>query len=487
MRMRIRPASLSKGLTIFSATGIILLTALSAVSACGKKKSSVSSGPTGQLALNFATANSNTDGTSSSFNFADTEFAPTAAQPSSIASGAPDSFEVNLLSMDLRGKADNGNETNVNIFKSDSGKPIKITGSEIDLSQLFTTYECYKKDGSPLTLAAGETCKCGVGPDDKLIAPQSDGSCKQTNAQGALVEITEPAGILDISALKYTELRVTFAPKAKIKGCVSATFKNDPGNVANGSVGLQTYCTQTEKASTNESITPVHADFKNVTAQETELFLNKSWESRASNMQLSFPIKDGLTITAGQKSNLTMVIDVNRMLRFYNMGRTDSGPNPGFPTTRAYFFTTVFEDSLFVFAGKAGSIRGYSWQTDTCTGSFSNAYNCASPSSVDGWMTLILDSSGTPFVASAMPNDDNNLTTLKGGNRKAQIGIDSSMISKNTDGTYNVAVSLNGEVDPTIYKFDLSGALNSSFETDYRGTKNGSEDTFGRIKLTRGL
>jgi|GEM_PF-5822085 len=142
MKMRVRPASLSKGLSIFSATGIILLTALSAVSACGKKKSSVSSGPTGQLALNFATANSNADGTSSSFNLGDTEFAPTAAQPQSIASGAPDSFEVNLLSMDLRGKADNGNETNVNIFKSDSGKPIKITGSEIDLSQLFTTYEC---------------------------------------------------------------------------------------------------------------------------------------------------------------------------------------------------------------------------------------------------------------------------------------------------------------------------------------------------------
>lgn len=456
---------------------------------CGKKKSGETSPEaalTGQLALSFEAANSNTRGTSSLLGLSSHELATSPAQPDSIASGAPDSFEVSILSMDLKGP-----DANFNIFKSDTGKSIKISGSEIDLSQLFTTYDCYKADGTPITLAAGETCKCGVDKTGKLITPQADGSCKLTNESGELIDITQPAGLLDVSARDYSTLSVTFAPKAKIKGCVSATFKQTDATTANNSFGYQKYCTQTNKASTNESIKPGHTDFQNGTAQETEMYLSKGWESRANSINIDFPIKDGLKIAAGQKSNLTMVIDVNRMLRFYNKGRSDQGPNPGFPTDRAYFFTTVFEDSLFVFAGKAGSIRGYSWQTATCSGTFANAFTCSTPQSVEGWLTLILDDKGTPFAASAMPDDDNNWTTLKGGNRKASIGIDSSMIKKNADGTYDVSVSLGTDVEPTIYKVDLSKELNSSFETDYRGLSgqfgNGTTDTFGRIKLTRGL
>lgn len=473
---------------------LLVLALIGSVAACGKKKTSTSENPqtavSGQLAISLTAANAKTG--ANSLNLQSGNFAPTAAQPSSIASGAADSFELSLLSMDLEGKDDKGNPVNVNIFKSEAGKPISITGSEIDLSQLFTKYECYIKDGTPLTLATGETCKCGLDKDDKVIAPQADGSCKKTDANGQLLEISEPSGLLSVGALKYTALNVTFAPKAKIKGCVSATFRDDPGNRSNNSVGSQTYCTQTALSTTNETITPRHADYKTGSAQETEIYLSKGWDSRNMNMGLRFPIKDGLEVKEGQKANLTLVIDVNRMLRFYNMGRTDQGPNPGFPTNRAYFFTTVFEDSLFVFAGKPGAIRGYSWQTETCVEEFQNSYSCTGNStSVDGWITLILDSSGTPFAANIMPDDDNNLTTLKGSNRRAEIGIDNALISKTTDGKFDVSVSLQGEVNPTIKSFDLSGSVGSSFTTNYRGLRGnftGSpKDSFGTIKLTRGL
>lgn len=477
-------------------TNVLLVGLLTATAACGKKKSKSDAGgdtvAQGQLALSFAAANSKTTG--NTFALDSSEFAPSVAQPTSIASGAPDSFEVSILSLDLEGKDKNGAPVAANIFKNESGKPIKVTGSEIDLSQLFTTYECVKKDGSPVTLAEGETCKCGLDKDDKVIAPQADGSCKQTDDQGKLMEITEPAGLFKISAYTYSKLKVTFVPKAKIKGCVSATFMTTNDTTTNGSAGAQTYCTRTDLASTNESIKPGHTAFKNVTAQESEIYLNKAWSSRSENVSLEFPIKDGLTIAEGQKANLTMVIDVNRMLRFYNKGRADQGPNPEFPTDRAYFFTTVFEDSLFVFAGKAGGIRGYSFQTETCIEAFQDSYTCSSGSakSVDGWVTLILDSTGTPFAASIMPDDDNNLTTIKGGNRKAEVGIDASMITKNANGTYDVSVSLQGDVNPTIKSFDLSGAVGSSFSTNYRGIKGNfvggaSVDSFGTIKLTRGL
>ncbi len=477
------------------AAGLSVVGLLVGLYACGKKKSTTEeTTPTvaqGQLALSFAAANAKTSG--NSLTLTPTEFAPTAAQPDSVASGAPDSFEVNILSMDLEGKDSKGMPAAANIFKSDTGKPIKITGSEIDLSQLFTTFECIKKDGTPVTLTEGQSCKCGLDKNDKVIAPQADGTCKQTDDQGQLMDITEPVGLFKISAYNFSKLKVTFAPKAKIKGCVSATFKTTPATTANGSTGAQTYCTQTSLASTNESITPAHTDFKNVTAQETEIYLNKSWPNRNSNLSIDFPIKDGLNIAEGQKANLTMVIDVNRMLRFFNKGRTDQGPNPEHPFNRAYFFTTVFEDSLFVFAGKVGSIRGYSFQTETCLETFQNSYTCTSQSkSVDGWVTLILDANGVPFAANIMPDDDNNLTTLKGGNRKAEIGIDSSMITKNADNTYDVSVALQGEVNPTIKSFNLSGAVGSSFTTNYRGLKGSfgpgaATDSFGTIKLTRGL
>ncbi|MEN9809465.1 MAG: hypothetical protein RLZZ488_1032 [Pseudomonadota bacterium] len=485
-----------KDCTLSNVVGIVTaVAAFSLAVGCGKKKASVDQGSDlgqqGQLAISFAAANGNSDG--SSFSLSDNGFAPVKAEPSSIASGAPDSFEVSILSMALSGSGSNGGTTSVNIFNSDSGKPVRITGSEIDLSQLFTTYECVKKDGTPLTLAAGETCKCGLDKDDKVIAPQADGSCKQTDDSGQLVDITEPAGLVNLSASTYDKLKVTFAPKAKIKGCVSATFRSDTGTIANGSVGAQTYCTQSGLATTNENITPAHGQFKNVSAEETEIFLSKSWSERSRNVTVEFPIKDGLKINQGSKANLTMVIDVNRMLRFYNMGRTDQGPNPEFPTNRAYFFTTVFEESLFVFAGKAGGIRGYNFQTETCIETFQNSYSCTgSARSVDGWITLILDANGTPFAANVMPDDDNNLTTIKGGNRKASIGIDPTMIIKNADNTYQISVTLQGDTNPTINKFDLSGAVGSSFTTTYRGISGafnggGAIDSFGNIKLTRGL
>lgn len=91
-----------------------------------------------------------------------------------------------------------------------------------------------------------------------------------------------------------------------------------------------------------------------------------------------------------------------------------------------------------------------------------------------------------------MPDDDNNLTTIKGGNRKASIGIDPAMITKNADNTYEVSVTPQGDSNPVINKFDLSGGVGTSFTTTYRGTSgpfNGGAaiDSFGNIKLTRGL
>jgi hypothetical protein len=466
--------------------------AFAALASCGKKKSNKDNAAvvsTGQLMLNLEASNSSTSALSLTGRLDQQNLLLAGAEPESIASGAPDKFEISILSMDLKGKDASGSEVNTNIFKSEAGEPIKIEGANVDLSKLFTTYACYKADGSPITLAAGESCKCGVDANGTVIAPQADGSCKLTDESGNQQDITEPRGLLNVASATYTSLSVTFAPKAKIKGCVTGNFKNTTQTTANGSVGSHTYCTKTALATTNETITPTAQDFESSGAEEVEIYLNKSWEERARSLQANFPIKDGLTVSSDSSKTLSLVIDVNRMLRFYNKGRPDSGPNPSFPTNRAYFFTTLFEESLFVFAGKPGSIRGYSYLTSTCMeATVTSDYLCSTSTakSVAGWVTLILDADGTPFAANAMPDDDNNLTTIKGGNRTSVVGIDPSMITKNSDNTYSVALDLSGSKS-TIKNFDLSTALGSSFVSSYDGINNGSNLSFGKVTLTRGL
>jgi hypothetical protein len=465
---------------------------ISGISGCGKKTSKKDTPAvenTGQLMLNFEASNANQTSFALGQGLQNAGQFLVGAEPESIASGAPDSFEVSVLSMDLAGKDAAGSEISTNIFKSEAGQAIKIEGSNVDLSKLFTSYACYKADGSPITLGAGETCKCGVDATGAVIAPQADGSCKLTDANGNLQDITEPSGILKVASATYATLSVTFAPKAKIKGCVTGNFRTNAQTTANGSAGTHTYCTKTALATTNESITPSAADFESSGAEDIEIYLGKSWDQRANNLQVYFPIKDGLKISSDSNKTLSLVIDVNRMLRFYNKGRPDSGPNPSFPVNRAYFFTTIFEESLFVFAGKPGSIKGYSFLTSTCMeATVTSDYLCATSTakSVAGWMTLILDADGNPFAASAMPDDDNNLTTIKGGNRKANVGIDSSMITKNSDSSYSVALDLSGDT-PTIKNVDLTKAKGETFESSYDGIKNGSNLTFGKVTFTRGL
>jgi hypothetical protein len=476
-----------KGMKISMRLVLGSLLIVSGISGCGKKTSKKDTPAvenTGQLMLNFEAANANQTSFALGQSSQNASQFLVGAEPESIASGAPDSFEVSVLSMDLAGKDAAGSEISTNIFKSEAGQAIKIEGSNVDLSKLFTSYACYKADGSPITLGAGETCKCGVDAKGAVIAPQADGSCKLTDANGNLQDITEPSGILKVASATYTSLSVTFAPKAKIKGCVTGTFRSSSQNP-----GTHTYCTKTALATTNESITPSAADFESSGAEDIEIYLNRSWDQRAGSLQTTFPIKDGLKISGDSNKTLSLVIDVNRMLRFYNKGRPDSGPNPSFPVNRAYFFTTIFEDSLFVFAGRPGSIKGYSFLTSTCMeATVTSDYLCATSTakSVAGWMTLILDADGNPFAASAMPDDDNNLTTIKGGNRKANVGIDSSMITKNSDNTYSVALDLSG-VTSTIKNVDLTKAKGETYESSYDGIKNGSNLTFGKVTFTRGL
>jgi hypothetical protein len=146
------------------------------------------------------------------------------------------------------------------------------------------------------------------------------------------------------------------------------------------------------------------------------------------------------------------------MLRFFNVNEAKA-PNPGMSDSRAYFFSTVFEESAFVFVGRPGDIRGFSWVIDACSSNPTGAA-CSSGniSTVAGWMTIIKDSNGKPLVVGIMPDDDNSFTVLKGSN-KSSSGIDSTAFTANGS-NYDVAFKLSSK-SGALKNVNLDAALNS--------------------------
>ena len=217
-----------------------------------------------------------------------------------------------------------------------------------------------------------------------------------------------------------------------------------------------------------------------------DLQLSNSFSSDASStFTLDFPITGGVNLDATAPQQLTMLLDANRLLRFFNQGRTDQGPNPGLPANRSYFFTTVFERSVFAFVGTPGSIRGYSWATRACTQATTipSDHQCTdNPFVVAGWLTLVFDKDGTPLLASAMPDDDNTLTVIKGANM-TRTGYDTTAVTS-SETSWNARVSL-GESDKATL-FNVPKTLDVGSES-VEGYFEGMQKSYGTVRYKRGL
>lgn len=123
--------------------------------------------------------------------------------------------------------------------------------------------------------------------------------------------------------------------------------------------------------------------------------------------------------TAAQPA-LTILFDLNRMLRFYDGCRLTEGLSQGDPFNKSYFFChSVFLNSIASFFGKPGQIQGYQ-----------SLYNVTGRNEgVPGWMTLIWKASGELLSGILIGDDDNALCISK--------GRITSMTKSNTDSTYS--------------------------------------------------
>jgi hypothetical protein len=362
------------------------------------------------------------------------------------------------------------------IFSDENGKAITVRDKTVDISDLFTTYACVDNTGTPVVGVS--ECPCGLDADKNPVAKDAaTNSCPDTGST--------PTASVPSSSGTYNKLSVEFSVRAKVKGCVTGNFSTVGSNGAS-TQGQHTYCTKAT-ANTFQSTPGVSdaSELEGIAAEEMDYQLpkaNQLYSDASSTFMMEFPISEGVTLTEGGSSPLmTMVIDTNRMLRFYNKNQTKS-PNPGMSDSRAYFFNTVFEESAFVFVGGAGEIRGFNWWTDACK-PYTLGTSCSAGNSsvVAGWMTVIKDTNGKPLVVGLMPDDDNSLTIVKGSNKSAE-GL-KSIAFEATGANYNVTYSLGTEGTGQIKNVNLDAAVGSTQTTTFSGLMEYGGDFY----LKRGL
>lgn len=300
-----------------------------------------------------------------------------------------DAYQAGELAADEQGDGDEADAPSGLLFAHDEGLPVRINNGTVDLSGLFEE----------------------LGADSFDVAP-------------------------DV----YRSVKVTFASRAKVRGCVAMHYEcrggahcatnaptaDIPGNlgVTSGEATELLYCTSAAHSPYSETATQ-NSNFLNLAKPELMDFpLGRTGEDwpNGGDLSMSFPIPGELPLAEGDGVGLTLAVDLNRMLRYYNRGRTDQGPGPEAPTDRAYFFTSVFEDSIYVFAGETGRVysyealasvcgagEAYTAATDTCA-----TTAAANREKVGFAITIITSPAGMPLVFAMQPDDDNDLTITKG-------------------------------------------------------------------------
>lgn len=227
---------------------------------------------------------------------------------------------------------------------------------------------------------------------------------RELTLTGAAVDISDINNEANrLPAGHATKIRATFRSEAKIKGSVTGLF-----NLTNAGPNAGTTKTFYTKAAgayspvTHSGGLSSYSDYESSPAEEVSV-----WVSGDNDTFFVENVCDA-TISEASSATLTILFDLNRVLRFYDGANTlgTSGVNPGDPANKAYFFThSLLSTFIGVFFGAPGTIEGYQ-----------SYYSASSKDNggVKGWMTLIFDASGNFLSGMLMGDNDNDLTIAKG-------------------------------------------------------------------------
>jgi hypothetical protein len=260
------------------------------------------------------------------------------------------------------------------------------------------------------------------------------------------ISLTLPSG-------NITSVILTFATAAKIKGTLTASFATSGTPVAETLYTKNAYSYDAlTHAGGGANFTP----FETGPAEETSVSLGADHDFT----EITVPVIHGDTAAS---ATLTILVDLNRMLRFYD--GLSNAPSPADPTNKAYFFChTLFTHSVAAFIGTAGTIQGY--KTEYASYDAGQEIGARTPDGVLGWMTLIFDAQGNFLSGILMGDNDNALTVAKGN------------ITSYSDTALHYEIDdPNGHTNKfTVNGFTKQTTINSASpvatwsETDYLGT-----------------
>jgi hypothetical protein len=97
---------------------------------------------------------------------------------------------------------------------------------------------------------------------------------------------------------------------------------------------------------------------------------------------------------------------------------------------------------------------------------------------------MVFDKNGGPLLANIMPDDDNTLTVLKGGN-KSRDGLNTSLFESAGTNLWNVSGALGSDTaNQIIFGVPTDLAVGSETTSVYF---EGMGNSYGTIRLKRGL
>ena len=369
--------------------------------------------------------------------------------------GKPEEFKFKFVNIDLNPL--NDEDGVLNIFNDSLGKEISITSTKVDISNLFQN-------------TLGEDVFCFDDNDEEIYCQDENGT---ENKEISYVEYKIKTGT-------YNQIRTELKSKAQIKGCLTQSYSDNTLTP-----GTHTYCTQTSNSIFNSY--GQNRDFENMTSEFTDIDLWGTAAPERDDFLADYGIPGNITISTDEKATLTLLIDTNRAMRFYNQANgIDDGEAPSGITDKSYFFSSKIDHDMFIFVGEPGKIEGYSYYAKECTmdggrisdipdDRFCDQNSSNFDSMIKGWVTLVYDKNNNPLMTNV--KSDYHHGNIKGNNLKGSgedTYHDTTAFETNDDNTINIS-TLYGDENPTsltIENFQNIEAGNG-FETTFTTHNDG--------------
>ena len=391
----------------------------------------------------------------------------------SVTSSKPDEFHLTVTRLSLDG---------TELFHDDEGKDLIIRDGAVDISYLFDT--CINKvtgdniacDQCYLPTTGEEVALCDTCYDINTTEVE----CNATTT----MSIKSPKAQLSVENRDYSDLQIEFKTKAKIKGCSEGDFSSYslvPGH--------HKYCTQSA-LSTYSSSTPSPTDYEDKTPELMDFALHSvvGLIPEQDTLNLMFDISD---INISAEPTITLLLDTNRLLRFYNQG-TAGGVSPVVTGSRAYFYDSVFLNSMFVSLGEPSSLQGYRYYAVGCvtneeeipTDLTDLSYCQEHLKKGSGWFTYIIDADNNPQLINLQGDDE--IAAIKGTNKSQEWGeLESSYFTKDENGLYNIRFNLNRDGVGMLYGFEPTDVNEEQIILEKFETNDGAHKEWYKVKLIR--